>query len=382
MNEIAKKKVLFVITKSNFGGAQRYVYDLATSLPHEAFDVVVAFGEGGELEEKLNSAGVRTIKIGALQRNVHFLKDVKVLFELIKIFKKEKPDVVHLNSTKIGGVGAVAARMHGIKKIIFTAHGWAFNENRNVISKTIIAFLQWLTVMLCHKTIAVSQKTADQILKFPFIKKEKIVVIYNGTAEVDFVGREEARRALLGDEVANLPAGALWIGTISELHKNKGIDIAINAMSEITKKYPQIVYIVIGDGEEKTNLYTQIASCGLTNQVFLLGFITDAKKYLKALDIFTLTSRTEALPYAILEAGLAEVPVIASAVGGIPEIINLPDVGLLITPGEKASHEIAQAIEELATNIEHAKTLGKNLKHKVLTEFSQEKMHSETFKLY
>ena len=382
MPEILRKKVLFVITKSNFGGAQRYVYDLATSLPRENFDVVVAFGDGGELEEKLSAAGVRTIKIDSLQRDVHFLKDIKVYFELIRIFKKEKPDVVHLNSSKIGGVGAVAGRHCKIPKIIFTAHGWAFNEKRNVVSKTIITFIQWLTVMLCHKTIAVSQKTADQILRFPFIKHSKIKVIYNGTAEVGFVGREEARRALLGDKVTEVPAGALWIGTISELHVNKGIDVALEAFAKVVSKYPQAIYVVVGGGEEKENLIKKITDLGLTNKVFLVGFITDAKKYLKAFDIFTLTSRTEALPYAILEAGLAELPVIASNVGGIPEIINLPDVGLLVPTGEKAPETIADTILKLASNLEYAKSIGQNLKNRVNSEFSQEKMHSETFSLY
>lgn len=398
MSEISKKKVLFCITKSNFGGAQRYVYDLATSLSKEQFDVAVVFGQSGELEEKLRSAGIRTIKIDALQRDVSILKDLSVFFELIKIFRKEKPDAVHLNSTKIGGVGALAGRICRVPKIIFTAHGWAFNEKRNAVSKAAIAFLQWLTVMFSHTTIAVSQKTADQILTFPFVSKKKIKVVYNGTADIDFLTREEARRALLGGKIAQIPAKVLaktpmsafdqsiWIGTISELHPNKGIDVAITAFAEIATKYPQTIYVAIGDGQEKTRLIAQIASLNLTNRVFLVGFVADAKKYLKAFDIFTLTSRTEALPYAILEAGLAELPVVASAVGGIPEIINSPEVGLLVPIGtndpQVATNAITHAIENLIIDPEQAKTLGQNLKRRVTQEFSRQKMLAETFAQY
>lgn len=167
MTEIVRKKIFFVITKSNFGGAQRYVYDLATALPVNEFDVSVVFGEGGELEEKLKNVGIKTIRIETLQRNVSFFKDLKVFFELIKIFRREKPDIIHLNSTKIGGIGSFAGRISEVPKIIFTAHGWAFNEKRNAVSKIFIAFLQWLTVLFSHTTIAVSQSMANQILKFP-----------------------------------------------------------------------------------------------------------------------------------------------------------------------------------------------------------------------
>lgn len=382
MSEIPKKKVLLAITKSNFGGAQRYIYDLATTIPKDRFDVVVVSGGSGELDKKLNDAGIRTIKINALQRNVNLFKDFSVFFELIKILKKEKPDVVHLNSTKIGGIGAVVGRVCDIPKIIFTAHGWAFNEKRNILSKTAIAFLQWLTVILSHTTISVSQKTADQILKFPFVNKNKVKVIHNGIADIDFITRDEARRALLGDQAAQVSAGALWIGTVAELHVNKGIDVAIKAFANVIKKFPQTVFVIIGEGEERVRLQDRILKLGLSDRVFLVGFVPDSKIYLKAFDIFTLTSRTEALPYVILEAGLAELPVIASNVGGIPEIINLPDAGLLVPTGKNASQAIENAMEKILTNPEHAKTLGQNLKRRITLEFSDQKMCTETFALF
>jgi glycosyltransferase involved in cell wall biosynthesis len=400
MSEKPRKKVLLLITKSNFGGAQRYIYDLATSMPRESFDVVVAFGEGGELEQKLRETNTRTLKIDALQRDVGFFKDFRAFFELLRIFKKEKPDVLHLNSTKAGGLGAVAGTICRIPKIIFTAHGWAFNESRGVLSKTAIAFFQWLTVMFSDVTIAVSQKTADQILTFPLVGKNKIKVIYNGVAEIGFTAREEARRSLQGGMVAGRQAGAptntptntppqnqpFWIGTISELHRNKGIDLAITAFAEIAQKYPQTIFVAIGGGEEKDRLNRQIIELGLTDRAFLIGFVTDAKKYLKAFDLFTLTSRTEALPYAILEAGLAELPVVASAVGGIPEIINSQETGILISVNENNSEKmprgIAGAFEQLIANPAFAKKIGQNLKRRVTADFSQQKMLTETFGLY
>src|SRR3989344_3250000 len=337
MLHIPRKKVLLVITKSNFGGAQRYVYDFATSLPKENFEVVVAFGQGGELQERLKKADVRTIYLETLQRDVSVIKDFDVFFELIKIFRTERPDVVHLNSSKIGGTGSVAARVCDIPKIIFTAHAWAFNEKRNFISRIIIAILQWITVLLCHKTITVSESLAKQILIFPFISKSKIKVVYNGLDNIDFENRDQSRHKHSSKQAEKrdlMLNHSVWIGTISELHKNKGVDIALSAFAKIAKKYDQIIYVVIGEGEEREKLTRQISELGLSDRAFLVGFVPEAKRYLKAFDIFTLTSRTEALPYVILEAGLAGLPIVASAAGGIPEIINSEETGLLIAPDQ------------------------------------------------
>jgi uroporphyrinogen-III synthase len=115
MNE-TKKKILYVITKSNYGGAQRYVYELATGLPKDTFDVVVAFGGNGLLKEKLESAGMRTRTIENFERDIHFFKEFKAYKELKKIIQEEAPDIVHLNSSKAAALGAYAARACGIKK--------------------------------------------------------------------------------------------------------------------------------------------------------------------------------------------------------------------------------------------------------------------------
>ena len=231
------------------------------------------------------------------------------------------------------------------------------------------------------------------MLEFPFIKLDKIKVIYNGVNELDFYTREEARRLIVEKLDLNISAGALvellqstWIGTISELHYNKGVDVALTAFADVIKKYPKTALMIIGEGEERARLAEEIIKSNLSDHVFLVGFITDAKKYLKAFDIFTLTSRTEALPYALLEAGLAGLPIVASDVGGIPEIISSEEVGNLIPVGQNNSAEInnilAKALENLIKNPEQAKILGQNLKHLVTTDFSAEKMCTETFYLY
>lgn len=387
---INKQKIFFLITKGNMGGAQRYVYDLATNLPPTHFEVTVFMGDlpaqagGGELEKYLKIAEINTKKIDGLIRNVSLFNEWRIFWQLVKLFKKEKPDIIHLNSSKIGALGALAGRIAGIKKIIFTGHGWAFNEKRPWWQKIIIYKLHWLTVFLSHTTIAVSEKTKQDLLHLPFIKN-KITVIHNGLSGVNYLPRETARQELASkiwkkDFDPNSLNKTLIIGTIAELHKNKGVDLLIQALSQIKNKLPNVLIWIIGDGEEKNRIRDLIKTNKLKDRVFLLGKIDEAKKYLKAFDIFTLTSRTEAFPYAILEAGQASLPVIASTVGGIPEVISSFNLGILVRPGN--IREIKLALTRLIDNPTERKLFGKNLAKKVNKEFTIKKMVKETMEVY
>jgi glycosyltransferase involved in cell wall biosynthesis len=378
-----KLKILYLITKSNFGGAQRYVFDLATSLPQDQCEVAVAFGEGKTLEDKLHGAGVRTIRIESLQRDVSLLKDFKVLFELWRLFRRERPDVIHLNSSKIGGLGGLAGRLARVPHIVFTGHGWAFNEERTSASKVVITFLHWVTIMLAHVTIAVSERTSDQIKKIPLAAK-KIITIHNGVGETMHFPKHEARKILMDmhpklREVASKYPDAFWIGTISELHKNKGLDYMLGALAEIINIYPRTFFVCLGNGEMKDELEKQIEELCPDN-AFLLGFVPEAQQYLKAFDTFTLTSRTEGFPYAILEAGQVGLPIIASHVGGIPEIITDMQSGILTQP--RRAQDIAHAVIYLLDNPEKRVEYGRNIQEIVSTKFSLETMVQRTIELY
>ncbi|MFZ2500762.1 MAG: glycosyltransferase, partial [Minisyncoccia bacterium] len=161
--KLANKKVLFVITKSNWGGAQSYVYTLATRLKDTGADVAVVLGgtgeagsESGLLAERLQEAGIRTLFLKSFMRDISLIREFKALRELIYILKSERPDVVHLNSSKAGGLGAVAARLTGVPRIVFTAHGWPFWEPRNFVAQKLIYFFSWITVMFSHAVITIS----------------------------------------------------------------------------------------------------------------------------------------------------------------------------------------------------------------------------------
>lgn len=369
-----KTRVLYAITKGVWGGAQEYVFSLATGLPKDQYEVSVICGEGNALSEKLKEQGIKTIQINSLKRDIFLFNEFKSFFELIKIIRDEKPDILHLNSTKIGGLGGLAGRICGVKKIIFTAHGWAFNENRSPFSKKIIFTLQWLTVALSNITIAVSKKTKNDIEVIPGIKR-KVFVIYNGVEKIYFDSKEIAQTKI--SEISKAEKTRITIGTISELHKNKGLDFLITACQNLPTNVS--VYI-IGDGEEKENLKNLIREKDLEEKVYLVGKINNAKKLLRAFDIFTLTSRTEALPYTILEAGLAGCAVIASRVGGIPEVIDNAKSGILIKSGD--TEELTRAIKYLIEREEKRKQFGETLQKNIEENFSKQKMIDQTIRFY
>lgn len=313
MESPLKKKILFVITKSNWGGAQRYVYDLATALPKNEFEVIVAFGQPGLLSEKLREAGIATHPILSLQRDISFSADVRSFFELLKLFRAERPDIVHLNSSKAGGLGALAARLAGVPRVIFTAHGWPFWEKRNSLSRALIYFFSWATALLSHSLIVVSDYDLRIARKMPFVAR-RAMRIYNGVPlHMSFGSGDLIRRAF--------PSGARITGTVGELTKNKNQI----ALVEQAKNNPGMHVALVGEGEERGRLEAKIREYGLENRIKLFGFIP-AHEAMRGFDVFALPSIKEGLPYVLLEAKAAGLPIVANRVGGVSEILDTKDM--------------------------------------------------------
>lgn len=368
------KKVLIAITKSNFGGAQRYVYDLAVGAKHAGHDVSVLCGGEGLLVDKLKESGIRVISLPTLGRDISILHDLEAFLFILRTLKSEKPDVFHTNSSKMGGMGNLAARLAGIKTIIFTSHGWAFNEDRSLIQKIILYKLVWFTIFLSHLTICVSEKTENDVEWMPFIK-QKLVLIHNGIEAFPLMERLKARNFL----VQNTASDELLVGTMAELHRIKGLDILLEAWSKF-KQTSNGTLIIMGTGEEKDNLQNMAQKLHISDSVVFKGYVDNAKSYLSGLDIFVLPSRSENLPYAILEAGLSKLPIIATRVGGIPEIITNGVSGKLIQRGDVDS--IVENLILLSKDKDLRTKLGQAIYEKVTNDFSINKMLDATLKLY
>jgi glycosyltransferase involved in cell wall biosynthesis len=306
--ETSHKKVLFLITKATWGGAQRYVYDLATHLPKDRFDVAVAHGTSGLLALKLKEAGIPTHPIQSLGRDVSPLDDVVSFWKIYKGLRKGRPDVVHLNSSKAAALGAVAARLTGVRNIIFTVHGWPFGERRNLLSKALIWMISWVTTLLSHRVICVSDYDFRIAQHMPFIGR-KAIRIYNGIEPLSLSSADVIRQSF--------PNGVRITGTIGELNANKNQI----ALIEEARKKPDMYVAIVGDGENRVSLRNKIDEYGLEKRVKLFGFMA-AESVLKGFDVFSLPSLKEGLPYVLLEAKAAGLPIVANRVGGVGEILD------------------------------------------------------------
>lgn len=374
---MTKTKILFLITKGNWGGSQKYVFELAKSLKKDnSFDISVAFGEPDVLEERLREENIRTLHLKKTKNNINFLEVYSSLKEIIDLIRREKPDIIHLNSSKAGYFGSFCAKYFSDTKIVFTSHGWPYNENRNFLVRYFLKILMTLTVFWSNKIIAVSKKIERETPFYNFFK-EKIIQIYFGIENKQPVSKEEALNYLKFEKVED----RVDIVTIAELNDNKGYSYALKAIKNIVhNEQKNIHYHIIGNGKNKEKIESLIKKYNLELNVTMHGFVKDACKYLKAFDIFLLPSTTEALGYVVLEAGIAGIPVVATNVGGVPEIVENNVTGLLAK--RKDAKDIRDKLIEMIDDESKRNLMANNLNKKVLKEFTLDKTTEETKKLY
>ncbi|MBU1036985.1 glycosyltransferase [Patescibacteria group bacterium] len=329
-----KRKILYLVTQSEWGGAQKYIYNLATNLPDE-FSVLVAFGEGNDqLSEKLKNKQIPTIKLKYLVRRIQPFYEILAFFEVIKLLKKEKPDIIHLNSSKIGVLGSLAGKLINLFTqqsllIIYTVHGWVFNEPLAFWLKKLYYLLEKISASWKDKIIIVSDYDYQIAINNKLTKPEKFITIHNqlNPTEINFLDRQTAQSKLaeivsrINPDINSLTDYQI-IGTIANLYPTKGLEYLIKAAPLVIKENPKVLFLVLGEGQQRNYLESLINKYQLNNNFFLLGEIKNAGDFLQAFDLFVLSSVKEGLPYTILEAKAADLPIIATKVGGIPEIID------------------------------------------------------------
>ncbi|PIR82736.1 hypothetical protein COU20_00980 [Candidatus Kaiserbacteria bacterium CG10_big_fil_rev_8_21_14_0_10_59_10] len=335
------KKILFVITKPNWGGAQRYVFDIATRLPPN-LTPLVALGDGkGALAERLAAAGIRTVCIPHLTRDISPLRELQAFASLYALLRRERPDVVHLNSSKAGGLGALAARLARAPRIVFTVHGWPFKEARSPISRALIYAVSWCTAALSHCAITVSREDERIASRMPLIAR-KTAYVPLGIAEPEHCTRKEAEKRLSARIRLEPSPPSLRIVSIAELTPNKGISYGIAAAALLRERGVPFQYVVFGEGEERHALAAQAEKSGVSAQVQLAGFVPDAARYLPAFDVLLLPSVKEGTPYVLLEAAAAGIPIIATTVVDS----SFADIGVRLVPA-RDERALTDALAEM-----------------------------------
>ncbi len=346
------KNILFVITQGHWGGAQRYVFDLARNYTSRGYKVAVAVGDEPNqlLQQRLTTAGIPVHQLSHLVRPVNPMRDIAAIFELRRLISHGGYDVVHLNSSKAGVIGSIAAAVLPRRTrptIVYTAHGWVFVEPLSSARRWIYRNLERLTAPSKDIIVCVSQQSKDDALAAYVGKKEQMVVIPIGLDRNDltFLPREQARAELC--RLADITDGSdVRIAvTIANYYATKGIDLLLAAWPRVLEQHPNAHAMVLGDGPLGLELNRQLAAEGISERFHLPGAVPDAYRLLIGADLFVLPSRKEGLPYALLEAQAAGLPIVASEVGGIPAALANGRGGLLIPPG--APGDIAAAVTSL-----------------------------------
>ena len=372
-----KKRILFVITKSEFGGAQRFLFNFISRLDRSKYELSVVVGAGdGQFTQTLKEKNIAIIVVDSLVRNISPRQDLKALRELKKILISVEPDTLFLLSSKAGFIGSLAARWLKLKtRVIYRIGGWTFNDPWPFWKKFLFFLLERLSAGWKNVIIVNNRHDFDQAKKLCIKPKENIELVYNGldVYKMDFLPEDIARQKL-PDKITGISEGFLQnktiIGTIANFYPAKGLEYFLKT-AEFFKEKENIIFIIIGDGPCRPVLEKLIAELELENKVFLAGRLPEASQYLSAFDIFYLASLKEGFPWALIEAMAAKLPVVATGVGAIPEIIQSGKSGLIIPP--KDPQAAAKAIRTILESSKLGPELGIQGHQRVLFNFSPEK---------
>ncbi|OIP80722.1 MAG: hypothetical protein COT39_02980 [Parcubacteria group bacterium CG08_land_8_20_14_0_20_48_21] len=342
-----KKKLCLAVTLGEQGGAQRYVYDLATHVPKEAYEITVAVGRNGTwLQQACAAQGIRTHILRHTTRAImNPLRDIVSVWELYAFLRREKFDLVHANSSKIGFTASLGARLAGVPRVIYTAHGFVFAEPLSWWRKVLYWLIEWASAPLKDVLITVS-RADERLAKKYHIKPKTLLTIHNGIVPPDFFSRKESQY-ILARRSSMLDFASPTIGVIANLYPAKGLRYIVEAAELLKKQGVAHQMIIIGEGPERPFLEELITRYRLNDTFRLLGEVPNAARYLRAFEVFVLPSVKEGFPYTLLEAVAAAVPTVATRVGGIPEIAAQYDALTLVPPHD--AQALAYAVQKILT---------------------------------
>jgi glycosyltransferase involved in cell wall biosynthesis len=330
---------MLVITLAEVGGAQSYVASLLPTLA-ERYDVVLsAYGEG-PLREAAAAAGARFVPLRNVRRPVRPWRDLAGLVELARLFRRERPQIVHASSSKAGVLGRLAAAATRVPVRIFTVHGWAFTAYSGLTSR-LYRVADRLMEPLTTVTICVSDNELAAGLEAGTCSAERTVVIRNAV-DVSAAARSRHDRA-----TPRLIA-------VGRLKAPKDFLTLIRAFAALPEE--SFEALIVGDGPDRAVLGAEIRSLGLDGRVWLEGERSDVPTLLADSDLFVLSSRSEGLPVSVLEAMAAELPVVATDVGGLAELVVDGETGSLVPPGD--AEALAAALGRLIGDRDLRRTLG------------------------
>lgn len=370
---VSKIKVLHVVRPAA-GGMKNHLIDLVRRTDKTRFDVTVACPPNSQLWDSLYEMNIKLIPI-PLVGEISPAKDYAAIRILIKHLHNTKTSILHAHSSKGALVGRLAAVVARTPVVIFTAHNSIFYEEWPGWKKRLFASVEKFLARFTDRIITVSDALKQEIMEMEGLPSKQITTIYNGIEVDKFTGKSDPlhiRKSM------NIPELGPVVGTIARLAPQKGISFFLKAAS-LLKEY-QVNFVIIGDGPLEESLKQEAVDLGLQGRVTFTGRREDISDILSTLDIFVLPSVTEGLPLTILEAMAAGKPIVATRVGGIPEVIVDGKTGIIVPP--KDPEAMAVALASLLGGREKMAKIGLAGQKLVKDKFTIDTMVERTMNLY
>lgn len=379
-------KVLHILTNLNLGGAQISAVGICVGLRQRGFDVLLAYSSRGgshrsetlTLKQTLLTQNIPIFDVCHLRRRSSPLNDLLAMGQLRKIIKQERPDIVHTHMSKAGVVGRMAAALASTPHIVHSVWGWSFYRTSSPILRRAYIALERAATRYTDIMLAVSSQQILDGLRAGIGEPSDYIVCRYGIDVKEFRGVGDAPAELRKE--FSLPLNSPIVGTVMGLMEAKSPLDFVAVAVDVLKIRPDVHFLVVGDGPLRGAMDEALAQRGIVDQVHLTGSRNDVPQLLKLMDVFLLTSRWEGLPRVVLEAMAAGIPVVSTSVGGVPEVVEHGQSGMLVPAGdiEGLAHHVLTLINEPYT----ARRIAETAQQRLTDEFDLAGVVSRYVQIY
>lgn len=343
-----RRRIMHIVTRC-VAGAGGVVVRGATALDPERYESILVTGtREGVLLDRARAAGVEVVVVPELVPQINPSDDAAALRRILGLVRTHAPDVVHTHSAKAGVLGRLAAHRAGVGLIVHTLHGFPFHEFQNPAPHAAYVAVERRLSRITDVYLAVGTGVAVEALRRGLARPEQLhtvgPVVDDPTVVLDPATRARAR-AVLG-----IPADAQVVGTVGRLDHQKAPEHLLHAVARMRSR---ALLVWVGDGELAARTASDVHRLGLDDRVRLLGNRNDVAQLLPAFDVFALASRYEGLPCVIVEAQQCGIPVVATAVNAVPDVVVPGETGLLVPPARPDL--LAAALDHALTHPDEAR---------------------------
>lgn len=375
-------RVCHVITRLELGGAQDNTLYTVSHL-RAPFQASLMCGPGGILDDEAQRLGVPLRFVPSLQRPIRPHRDLAALLHLARLFREERPDIVHTHSSKAGILGRLAALLAGVPCVVHTIHGYGFHDAQPWPLRLALIGMERLASRVTTRFIAVSRANLEQGIALGLFRRDRVSLIRSGVRLKAF---EEAARGGAGLEARaamrhelGLPGDAPLIGMIACLKPQKSPLTFVEVAARVARDAPAAAFVIAGDGELRTEVERRARELGLSGRLRLLGWRRDIPRVMASLDVLLHTSLWEGLPRVLPEAMAASVPIVATGVDGTRDILRDGETGIVCAP--PGVDGLAAGVKRLLQDRDFARTLAARAKA-ILPEFDIDGMVRAQERLY